>query len=114
MAKRTTGKNLHVIPLDDGWAVRGEGSSRATSVHKSQHEAIEAGREIARNRSGQLVIHGRDGRVRERNSYSSDPLPPKELRKVLYPKISAASKKAIEEAVREVTQETNGGSRNTY
>ena len=113
MPKRATGKNLHVIPHNGGWAVRGEGSSRATSVHKSQREAIEAGREIARNRSSQLVIHARDGRVRERDSYNASSLPPKEPRKILYPEISAASTKAIKKAVREITQKTNGNSRNT-
>lgn len=113
MSKRaTTKKNLHVIPNHGGWAVRGEGSSRVTSVHDTQREAIEAAREIARNQSSELVIHGRDGRVRERDSYSSDPLPPREPREVLFPPTtSTTSKKAIEEAVSEVIRESNGGSR---
>ncbi len=44
-----SGKNQHIVPHDEGWAVRGEGNSRATSVHDTQREAIEHGREIARN-----------------------------------------------------------------
>ena len=40
-------------------------------------EAINAGREIARNQNTELFIHGRDGCIRERDSYGSEPFPPK-------------------------------------
>jgi len=67
----------HVVPHSDGWAVRGEGNSRATSVHDTQREAIDAGREIARNQGGELLIHGRNGQIRERDSSgNNDPYPP--------------------------------------
>jgi hypothetical protein len=70
--------NQHVVPHSGRWAVRGEGNSRATSVHPTQHEAIEAGREVARNQGGELLIHGRDGRIRERDSVANnDPFPPR-------------------------------------
>ncbi|MFC3694143.1 DUF2188 domain-containing protein [Chenggangzhangella methanolivorans] len=72
-----SGKNQHIVPHDEGWAVRGEGNSRATSVHDTQREAIEHGREIARNQGSELLIHGRDGRIRERDSHGNDPFPPK-------------------------------------
>ncbi len=36
MAKR----NQHVVPHDRGWAVRGAGAQRASSVHSTQSEAI--------------------------------------------------------------------------
>lgn len=71
------GKDQHVVRHDDGWAVRGSGSSRATSVHSTQADAIEAARTIARNQESELFIHGRDGQIRERNSYGNDPHPPK-------------------------------------
>lgn len=70
-------RNQHVVPRDDGWAVRGAGSQRASSVHRTQSEAIDAGREIARNQGTELFIHGRDGRIRERDSHGNDPFPPK-------------------------------------
>jgi hypothetical protein len=67
----------HVVPHPDGWAVRGEGNSRATSVHDTQREAINVAREIARNQGGELLIHGRDGQIRERDSSgNNDPYPP--------------------------------------
>lgn len=101
-------KNLHVVPRNEGWAIVGEGKSKATSVHDTQAEAIEEARTIARKLSGQLVIHRRDGRVRERDSYSSDPVPPKEPRKVLAPSNPprTVSRRAIGEAVSEVIRES--------
>lgn len=72
-----SGKNQHVVPHGDGWAVRGEGNSRATSVHDTQAQAIEAGRGIAQNQQSELLIHGRNGQIRERDSYGSDPFPPR-------------------------------------
>ena len=39
--------------------------------------AIAAAREIARNQKSELVIHGRDGRIREKDSYGNDSFPPK-------------------------------------
>ena len=70
--------NQHVVPHNGEWAVRGEGNSRVTSIHDTQREAIDAGREIARNQDGELFIHGRDGRIRERDTVGGkDPYPPK-------------------------------------
>lgn len=70
-------RNQHVVPQDGGWAVRGAGSRRASSVHQTQQEAILAGREITRNQGTELFIHGRDGRIRERDSHGDDPFPPR-------------------------------------
>ena len=71
------GKNQHVVPTDGEWGVRGAGNSRLTSVHENQTEAIEAAREIARNQQSELFVHGRNGQIRERNSYGNDPFPPR-------------------------------------
>jgi hypothetical protein len=68
--------NQHVVPHSGGWAVRGAGSERATSVHGTQAEAIDRARGIAQNQSSELLIHGRNGRIRERDSYGGDPFPP--------------------------------------
>jgi uncharacterized protein YdaT len=72
----TIGKNQHVVPHDGGWAVKPEGGQRASSVHNTQQEAIERAREIARNQHSELFVHGRDGRIRERDSHGRDPFPP--------------------------------------
>lgn len=69
--------NQHVVKRTDGWAVVGEGNSRDTSVHQTQHQAIERAREIAQNQRSEVVIHGEDGRIRDKNSYGNDPFPPR-------------------------------------
>jgi hypothetical protein len=71
------GKNQHVVPYEGKWAVRGEGNERVTSSHDTQREAIDAARGIARNQQSELFIHGRDGRIRERDSHGNDPFPPR-------------------------------------
>lgn len=70
-------KNQHVVPTDGGWAVRSAGSSRLTKVFSTQGEAIDAARRIAKNQRAELLIHGRDGRIREKNTYGRDRHPPK-------------------------------------
>ena len=52
------GKNQHVVKHPDGWAVRGEGNSRATTVTRTQAQAIEAAENIARNQKSDTKIHG--------------------------------------------------------
>jgi hypothetical protein len=71
------GKNQHVVPHEGGWAVRGAGNERATSVHATQAAAIEAARGIAQNQLSELLIHGRNGQIRERDSFGGDPFPPR-------------------------------------
>lgn len=72
------GKNQHVVRRDDGWAVRGETNSRDTSHHPTQQDAIAAARAIAQRQQSDVVIHGRDGRIRDRDSYGPDPFPPRD------------------------------------
>jgi len=74
------GKSQHVVPVDGEWAVRGEGNSRLTSIHDTQAEAIEAAREIAINQGTEVVIHRRDGRIRDKDSYGNDPFPPRDTK----------------------------------
>jgi uncharacterized protein YdaT len=70
-------KNQHVVPHRGGWAVKGAGNQRASSVHRTQRQAIEVAREIARNKQSELVIHRKDGRIRDKDSHGNDPFPPK-------------------------------------
>ena len=69
-------RNQHVVPHNEGWAVRGAGNSRASSVHRTQQAAIQVAREIARNQGTELLVHGKDGRIRQRDSHGGDPFPP--------------------------------------
>lgn len=70
-------KNQHVVPHQGSWAVRGEGNTRATAVFEKQSEAISLARQIAQNQHSELLIHGRDGKIREKDSHGHDTFPPK-------------------------------------
>ncbi|OGO28147.1 MAG: hypothetical protein A2W33_03945 [Chloroflexi bacterium RBG_16_52_11] len=71
-------KNQHVVPHGDDWAVRGEGNSKATKVTSTQKEAIDAARQIAKNQQSEVVIHNREGIIRDKDSYGKDPNPPED------------------------------------
>ena len=71
------GKNQHVVPTRGRWGIRGEGNSRLTSTFDRQSDAIAAARQISRNQNSELIIHGRDGQIRERDSHGNDPFPPR-------------------------------------
>ncbi len=71
-------KGQHVVPSSSGgWSVRKAGSSKATKTYSTQQDAVDAATQIARNQKTELYVHGRDGRIRERNSFGNDPHPPR-------------------------------------
>jgi len=59
---------LHVVPHEQAWAVKREGNERASSTHETQKDAIEAARELAKERDD-IIIHRADGTIRERVTY---------------------------------------------
>lgn len=73
-----SGKNQHVVPYKDDWAVRGENNSRVTSVHENKSDAIDTAREIAQRNQSEVVIHRKDGIIQDKDSYGRDPHPPKD------------------------------------
>lgn len=73
MSKRTShskNQRQHVIPLGKGWAVKEEKSSNLFIITTKQSEAIVVARKLAQNTSGELVVHSRDGRIRDVESYA--------------------------------------------
>lgn len=71
-------KNVHTVPNPNGngWINRVGGVPTGTS-HRTQETASDAGRRIARQETSEHFIHGRNGAIRERNTYGKDPFPPK-------------------------------------
>lgn len=58
-----------VTPHPQGWSVEKPGASRASSVHDTQQQAIDAARaNLQNNGGGELAIKGRDGRVRAQDT----------------------------------------------
>lgn len=71
------GRNQHVTPHPNGgWQVKGAGTSRATVRTRTQVAAVDIAREIARNQKTECVIHGRNGQIREKDSYGNDSFHP--------------------------------------
>jgi len=67
------GKNQHVVSLGDRWAVKEQGAAEPFAVFKTQSEAWEKAKSIARKERAEAFLHGRDGQIRERNTYGHDP-----------------------------------------
>ena len=60
----TKGKNQHVLPHQDGWAVKGEGKTKATKICATQKEAVQLAKQIARNQNAGTKIHSKNGQIR--------------------------------------------------
>jgi ketosteroid isomerase-like protein len=63
--------DVHVVPKQDRWGVEVDGVQQV--AFDTQKQAIQKGRDLARTNRAELVIHGRDGKIREKNSYGNDP-----------------------------------------
>ncbi len=64
-------RECHVIDSPDGWMI--ESPSNGTSrVYVTRRDAILAAREALRNSGGgELIVHGRDGRIRDKDTVFS-------------------------------------------
>ena len=59
----------HVVPYEDGWAVRREGNKRITSKHRKQSTAINKAKVLAKRYKADVIIHRESGGIRDRISY---------------------------------------------
>jgi hypothetical protein len=67
------GRNQHVVSHDGGWAVRAEGAEQPLATFKTQGEAWEKAKSVARKERSEAFLHGRNGQIRARNTYGYDP-----------------------------------------
>ena len=63
--------DVHVVPHGDSWALEVAGNKQET--FDTQDEAISRGLELAEQEHGELVVHGKAGQVREKDSHGNDP-----------------------------------------
>jgi hypothetical protein len=63
--------DVHVVPKGEDWAIEVDGKVR--SAFETQRDAIDEARGIAEHEGGELVIHGEDGSIREKQSHGNDP-----------------------------------------
>lgn len=80
----STDSNRHVVPNPEGgWDVVRPHAERASSHHETQSDAIDRARDIVQNAGGgEVVTHGRDGRIRDSDTISParDPFPPRDTK----------------------------------
>lgn len=71
-------KTQHIVHNNGGgWNVKASGAKRATKHFETKAAAISYGCDIAKNQHTELIIHGKNGRIQNRDSYGHDPFPPK-------------------------------------
>lgn len=58
---------------EKGWQAKVAGNERASKVCSTQAECREYGIELAKKNNAEFTLHGRDGQIREKNSYGNDP-----------------------------------------
>ncbi len=72
-------RNQWVLPRPNGmWAVHGEGNSKDTKHLRKQQDAVSLAISIAKNKRSEVIIKGRNGRIRSKDSYGNDPCPPRD------------------------------------
>jgi len=70
-------KTQHVTSNPNGgWDIKKGGSEKATKHYETKQPAIEHAKKIAINQKAELVIHGKNGKIQNSNSYGNDPCPP--------------------------------------
>jgi len=75
MARR---KTTHVVPnKGGGWDVKIGGQKGAASHHRKKETAIGRPRRVSRRRKSELFIHGKDGKIQQKDSHGGDTYPPK-------------------------------------
>ena len=61
---------FHLLPKEEDWVVRTEGSDQDLSLHDTKESAVEAARGIARaHEPSRLVVHRSDGTIQTSYSY---------------------------------------------
>jgi hypothetical protein len=107
--KTMEAKTIHVFASDGAWELKREGDRG--KVFPTQREAIAAGMESIRSKtSGQLVIHGRNGQIRQSDTYKMTPIQDPPKRSSAAKKIRSAVGKV---ALRRILSDTHPSSAST-
>lgn len=75
-----SGNNRMVYKKNGKWVNKKNESDKASSVHDTQEDAIDAASQMLKNQGGgELSIKGLDGKIRDKKTISpgKDPYPPK-------------------------------------
>ena len=102
---------LQVYRFPEGWVVI-DHRHVIKSTHRTQAEAAESGRVLAKQRCGRLLVRGKNGRIRKREYYWNDPVrfEPMKLLPPSFPPLNG-TREAIENAVKNAIQARLEGAR---
>jgi hypothetical protein len=64
---------VHTVYRDGQWRNELAGGPDLGGTHATKEQAVSVGREEARERGVEHVIHHQDGTIGEKNSYGNDP-----------------------------------------
>lgn len=74
--------NVHVVPVKtptgQKFVVKEAGNPTPVTRPSTQVKAIDKAIPIAKQNQSDVVIHGRNGAIRDRDSYGNDPNPPRD------------------------------------
>jgi hypothetical protein len=63
--------DVHVSKDGSGWKTLQSGEKQ--SHHRTQGAALDRGEKVAKRNGVDLVTHGRDGKIRSKDSFGNDP-----------------------------------------
>lgn len=55
---------IHIVKRDEGWAVKKQGTQRASKIYKTKEDA-KTGTKVLREKGHDVIIHKRDGSIEE-------------------------------------------------
>ena len=71
-------KTIHVVPNPKGgWDIKQGGVQNPLGHFDTKKDTVDRARPISKNQGTELVIHNKDGKISQKNSYGNDPFPPK-------------------------------------
>lgn len=71
-------KDVHTVPNPGGKGWINKQGGEVVSRHRTKENAVDRGRQIARQAQTEHTIHKKDGTIAEKNSYGRDPFPPRD------------------------------------
>jgi hypothetical protein len=77
------GPSVHVVPSQTTpgrFVAKEAGNPRPITRPATQAQTIEKAIPVAKQNQSEVVIHGRDGKIRDSDSYGNDPNPPRDKR----------------------------------
>lgn len=70
-------KQVHTVPDPDGLGWKNTANGQDVSRHQTKKAAVGKGRSEAVKRGAEHVIHNKDGKIGQKNSYGNDKFPPR-------------------------------------